>query len=53
MKTFVAAALLLASPAFAQLPHDPFPQPIEATQGVVRVNFAEFASTHPTALQAK
>jgi len=30
--------------AFAQLSNDPFPQPIAATEGVVKVNFKEFAS---------
>lgn len=37
------AAVLLASPALAQ-PIDPFPTPIPATEGVVTVRFAEFAS---------
>jgi hypothetical protein len=35
--------LLMASCAFAQA-LDPFPQPIAATEGVIRVNIAEFAS---------
>jgi len=39
----LAAALLTASCAFAQN-IDPFPQPIAATEGVIRVNIAEFAS---------
>lgn len=38
------ATLLLASPAFAQTTDDPFPRPIEAEAGVVRVNFTEFAT---------
>ena len=40
---FFAAFLLLAAPAFAQ-PLDPFPTPIPATDGVVKVAFTEFAS---------
>jgi hypothetical protein len=39
----LAAAVLMASPAIAQ-PVDPFPTPIPATEGVVKVKFAEFAS---------
>ncbi len=38
-----AAMLLTASCAFAQ-DIDPFPQPIAATEGVIRVNVADFAS---------
>ena len=38
------AALLLASPVLAQKADDPFPAPIAAADGVVRVNIAEFAS---------
>jgi Glucose / Sorbosone dehydrogenase len=37
------AALLLASPALAQ-PIDPFPTPIPATEGALKVAFSEFAS---------
>ena len=37
-------ALLLALPALAQTPTDPFPTPIAATEGVIRVRFVEFAS---------
>ena len=37
------AALLLASPALAQ-PIDPFPTPIPATEGAIKVAFSEFAS---------
>lgn len=37
------AALAIASPAVAQT-NDPFPEPIEATADVIRVNFVEFAS---------
>ena len=52
----LAAATLVATPAVAQPPaapaaplppgqtNDPFPQPIAATEGVVRVNAREFAS---------
>lgn len=40
----LAAVLLLASPVIAQTPDDPFPRPIEKTEGVVRVNFTEFAT---------
>ena len=36
--------LQTATPALAQVPTDPFPMPIEATAGVVRVNVVEFAS---------
>jgi hypothetical protein len=39
-----AAALLMTATAAAQAPNDPFPPPIEATQGVVRVGFREFAA---------
>jgi hypothetical protein len=40
----VAAALLVASGALAQAPTDPFPNPIPATEGVIRVRFVEFAT---------
>jgi hypothetical protein len=40
----VLAAFLLACPALAQTPTDPFPTPIAATEGVIRVQFEEFAS---------
>jgi glucose/arabinose dehydrogenase len=51
----LTAALLIAAPAWAQTPrpaptpppgttNDPFPAPIAATDGVVRVRFVEFAS---------
>jgi hypothetical protein len=39
----VTAVLFIASPALAQ-PVDPFPEPIPAAEGVVKVAFAEFAS---------
>ena len=38
------AALLAASPALAQTTNDPFPAPIAATEGAIKVNFVEFAS---------
>ena len=36
--------LLAVAPVFAQTPTDPFPAPINATDGVVKVNFVEFAT---------
>jgi len=39
-----ALALILVSVAAAQSPSDPFPTPIAATEGVIRVNYREFAS---------
>ena len=39
----VVAAALVAAPAAAQSTDDPFPRPIEATEGVVVVDFVEFA----------
>lgn len=51
---FAVAALLLAGPALAQNPsappatgaqsNDPFPAPIPAAEGVISVNFVEFAA---------
>jgi glucose/arabinose dehydrogenase len=38
-----AALMLFAANAAAQTSNNPFPAPIEATQGVVGVNFTEFA----------
>jgi hypothetical protein len=38
------ALLLVATPALAQTTTDPFPNPIPATEGAVRVNFREFAA---------
>ena len=40
----VVASILAASPAIAQTTNDPFPTPIPATDGVIDVNFVEFAS---------
>ena len=39
-----AVAVLAASPAVAQITKDPFPQPLNATQDVIKVNFVEFAA---------
>jgi hypothetical protein len=41
--TAIVACLLIASPAFAQT-NDPFPAPIRATEGVIRVDYREFAA---------
>ena len=40
----IAAVLLLSSVALAQESTDPFPTPIPATDGVISVKFAEFAT---------
>lgn len=37
------AALLVAAPATGQTTDDPFPDPIPASDGVIRVNYVEFA----------
>ena len=37
-------ALLIATPALGQVPNDPFPDPIEATEGVIVVGYTEFAA---------
>ncbi len=39
----ILAGLLLASPALAQTTNDPFPTPIRASEGVIRVDYREFA----------
>jgi glucose/arabinose dehydrogenase len=39
----LASAWLVASPAVAQTSNDPFPTPIHADEGVIAVNFVEFA----------
>ena len=39
-----SCVILAALPVFAQAPNDPFPAPIAATEGVIKVNFVEFAS---------
>ena len=38
------AALLIATPALSQAPNDPFPDPIEASEGVIVVGYTEFAT---------
>jgi Glucose / Sorbosone dehydrogenase len=35
--------LLIGLPVFAQAPNDPFPKPIEASEGVIKLNYIEFA----------
>jgi hypothetical protein len=40
----LGAILLAGLPVLAQTPTDPFPNPINATDGVIKVNFAEFAT---------
>jgi hypothetical protein len=40
----LALIVLLVLPVMAQAPNDPFPAPIAATEGVIKVNFVEFAS---------
>jgi hypothetical protein len=40
----IALLVLVVACAFAQAPNDPFPAPINATDGVIKVNFIEFAS---------
>ena len=37
-------ALLIATPALSQAPNDPFPDPIEVTEGVIVVGYTEFAT---------
>ncbi len=44
MTLMITAGLVTASPVFAQTSNDPFPSPIPATDGVIRVDFVEFAS---------
>jgi hypothetical protein len=36
--------MALSAPAHAQVPNDPYPKPINATEGVVKVNFTEFGA---------
>jgi hypothetical protein len=43
VRTIVVSALV-GVPLVAQAPDDPFPKPIEAKEGIVRVNFVEFAT---------
>jgi len=40
----MTAALVTTTPLLAQTSNDPFPSSIPATEGVIRVNFVEFAS---------
>ncbi len=40
----LVAMLVTAPPLFAQTTNDPFPSPIPSTEGVIRVDFVEFAS---------
>jgi hypothetical protein len=44
VRLMVTAALVTATPLLAQTSNDPFPSPISATEGVIRVDFVEFAS---------
>ena len=45
MTTVVLVAVLVTGPPlFAQTTNDPFPSPIPSTEGVIRVDFVEFAS---------
>ena len=46
------AVLLITCPAFAQTTSDPFPDPIAATDGVIKVKFAEFATIPETGTAA-
>jgi len=39
-----ALVVLLGACAFAQAPNDPFPAPINAKDGIIKVNFVEFAT---------
>lgn len=48
----MATAFLMASSALAQSPTDPFPTPIPATDGVIRVRFVEFATIPDVAGEA-
>src|SRR5688572_27775332 len=46
LNRILLAVCVLATPAAAQAPtsQDPFPQPIPADEGVIRVNYVEFAT---------
>ncbi len=44
MTYMIVAAALLANPGVSQTTDDPFPIPIAATDGVIKVSFVEFAS---------
>jgi hypothetical protein len=43
MNRLAAAALLIVTPAVAQSPNDPFPDPIKTSEGLVVVGYEEFA----------
>ena len=43
-RMMIAALLVAASPALAQTTQDPFPQPINTSDGVIKANFVEFAT---------
>lgn len=43
MKKLFIVLMFIATAAVAQLTNDPFPNPIPATEGVIRVGFSEFA----------
>ena len=43
IRTFAAVVVIGAS-VVAQAPNDPFPAPINATDGIIKVNFVEFAT---------
>jgi hypothetical protein len=47
-----AMSVFAASLALAQVTQDPFPQPINTTDGVIKVNYTEFASLPDTDGQA-
>lgn len=40
----LAVAILMAAPVISQTTDDPFPEPIEAVDGVITVDFVEFAA---------
>ena len=44
LSLMTTAAMMTVSPLVAQSTNDPFPSPIAATEGVIRVDFVEFAS---------
>ena len=43
MTLMITVAMATATPLFAQASNDPFPSPIPATEGAIRVDFVEFA----------
>ena len=40
----LAIVALVGTAMLAQVPNDPFPQPINATDGIIKVNYVEFAT---------